>query len=106
MKMDIETYDESGDLTLLKTVDWPIMPRIGETVVMDGPEFGDRANDAETIFEVHDIIWHASTAGYEQNPSIVLTLPPGHMQFVPKCICREEHSQSGPRCSNCNGRVF
>lgn len=109
IEISLETYDEGGDLTPLLKVNWPAIPREGETVILEGPEFGESAHETETLFEVHEIVWRASKENPDEGPTVVLAIPRGHSTFVPKCTCPEEATEETPedtdRCPNCLGRI-
>lgn len=107
MDIDLEAYDEDGDTRHLMTVQWPAIPREGEMVIVEGPEFGERRGDTETLFEVHEVLWRASSRGGSQNPCVVLAIPRGHSSFVLKCTCdpKEQIALPTKRCDNCRGRI-
>lgn len=84
--------DDSGDLRCIATVRWPAVPRVGETIVLSGPEFGDGRSDEacdEQVFKVADVCWrYATDSGdaHEYDVQVLLDDPDPSI-FRPLCTC-------------------
>jgi hypothetical protein len=77
------TYDDEDGMCL-GSVKWPVLPRKGETVILDGliPKDHEMSKDPpneEVMFIVDDIVYRDDMANDEAevNIEVWLTLPPG-----------------------------
>lgn len=107
MEFTYETPDGNGGLRHLERVDRSCMPRIGETVLFRGPEYGDEDCEA-TYFRVAAI--NHGCGNPTDDPVVVVEIDEQDelfsAVFVPRCTC--EGQDRKPRhdgiCNGCNGR--
>jgi hypothetical protein len=108
-----QTPTGDGDMRDLATVKLSVLPRKGERVILDGPEFGSRGQESETYFVVTDVVWHLDRDGEGPTVFVWLDLDEHDEQrayFRPRCTCAVPDSLNGAgepidHCRNCDGRL-
>jgi len=87
---------------------WPSVPRAGDSVQLEGPEFGERHGDGFQLFRVHSVTW-----GNDGDPEVMLEDPePQGISLWCTCtaeeIARAEADHDGRQneriCPNCGDK--
>jgi hypothetical protein len=111
-----------GDSEQVASVEWEAIPRVGERVVLSGPQFGNggEMDDGVECFIVEcvnytDTVTEKGKQHYPLTEQIEVYLRVEHVSgFVPLCTCRLEPGQAKSQkpnatdstiCDNCNGRL-
>lgn len=72
MKFDIATNGRDGDIHILSTVNWPMLPRVGDVIYLTGlvrrgedtdVETREKAKQYQHSFTVDSIIWVSEVSG-------------------------------------------
>lgn len=112
MKILLQTSSEDG-LRDLEGVDFDAVPRVGDTIHMNGPMYGGHSGqdpvEDSSLFKVDEIYWVVTDG--EAECHAVISLHHQHSpDFIPFCTCepggvhvREDPDRLG-RCEDCGCR--
>jgi hypothetical protein len=119
MKFSVVGYcdPDGSDLTTIARFDWPRLPRIGETLKLVGPHFGEASAhkhgvDGESLFSVTDVVYSdvvdARGYGGESFPDVEVYVELHEVNRPPmrfRCVCEEIDTENGTECNKCGLQV-
>jgi hypothetical protein len=109
---------DASDLTTIARLDWPRLPRVGETLKLSGPQFGDadalkHGVDGESFFIVTDVVYSAIVSpggqlgdGTDPLVEVYVELHEVNRPAMRlRCTCERVRTENGTVCDDCGLQV-
>lgn len=96
----------------LATVRWPAVPRIGDTVILTGPQYGEMRPGESSIFDVVDVVWEADfdeAFSRDVEGDVRVVVQEHAPAFKQWCVCeprRKPDPDDSKRCGDCGDKLL